>query len=122
MRAASYRVFVCLLVLLSLPQLAFAESYSCDGQVTSIGLNDNAGRVWVAYGAIGIQAICEVDATYNGVLANTCKAWLALLMAAQAQQRTIRLYYYSTTAGNPASCAGFQAWGAYSPYFIQTID
>lgn len=123
MRSATCRAFVCLTALFSLPQPALADAYYCEGQVNGLGLNNNTGRLWVSYGAIGMQAICDVDATFNGTSPNACKAWLALLTAAQAQQKTIRLYYDSTTGGNPTSCAGFQSWAStYSPYFIQTLD
>lgn len=106
------RAFVCLSTLLSLPQPALADAFYCDGQVIAIGSTANTGRLWVSYGAIGMQAICEVDATFSGTHANACKAWLALFTAAQAQQKTIRLYYDSATGGNPTSCAGFQSWAS----------
>ena len=122
MRSASVRVVLYLSVLFALPQPALAAAFFCDGQVTSIGLNDSTGRLWVSYGSIGIQQICEVSATANGIAADTCKAWFALLTAAQAQQKTIRMYYYSETPGNPASCAGFQTWTTYAPYFVHTLD
>ena len=68
------------------------------------------------------QVMCEVSAAANGVTADTCKAWLALLTAAQAQQKTIRMYYNTDTSGNPTSCAAFQVWGTSTPYFIHTLD
>jgi hypothetical protein len=105
-----------------LPLTARAEAYFCEGQVNYIGLNNGTGRLWVSYGAIGWQAACDVDATFNGVQANACRAWLALLTAAHAQQKIIRMYYDPATTGNPTSCSGFQSWGVYSPYFIHTLD
>jgi len=82
-----------------------ADAFYCEGQINRLGVNNNTGRIWVSYGAIGMQGICEVDATFNGTHSNACKAWLALLTAAHAQQQTIRVYYDSATSGNPTSCS-----------------
>jgi hypothetical protein len=110
---------VCLVFLSS---NVYADGFFCDGQVKSIGLNNANGPLWVSYGTLGIQSICAIGSTQNGVQAETCRAWYAFLLTAHAQQKTIRVYYDSATPGNPTSCSGFGSWGNYSPYFLQTLD
>jgi hypothetical protein len=117
-----YRTLILLSAFVFAPRLAAAATFYCDGHITSLGLNNGSGPLWVAFGTVGIQAVCQVDATVNGATPNTCKAWLGVLTAAHAQQKTIRLYYESGIGGNPTSCAGLQAWNNYAPYFLQVLD
>lgn len=101
---------------------AFSAGYTCDGQINSVAVGSN-GALWVAYGSVGIQGICNVEAATNGIGIGTCKNWFALLTAAQAQQKTVRFYYDSAVSGNPSACSGLQSWTAYYiPYFLQTLD
>lgn len=108
----------CVMIAISGPTLAVG--FFCDGQITGIGLN--TGWLYVSYGSVPIQSVCAVSGTVNGIPAETCRSWQALILAAQAQNKTMRFSYDSATSGNPTSCAGFQAWAAAAPYFIQTLD
>ena len=117
-----FRSLLAAIPALLLCESAVAVGYYCDGKVTQVGLNNGDGRLWVSYGSIGWQQICAIGGAVNGVQADSCRGWLSLLLSAQAQDRTVRFYYYSDTPGNPASCAGFQSWGTYSPYFVHTVD
>jgi hypothetical protein len=77
--------------------------------------------VYVQYGAFGIQNICSISPSSDAIQPEGCKAWYALLLAAQAQQRAIRIYYEETVPGNAPSCSALQGWGSYKPYFMQTL-
>ena len=121
MKTLKTRILPLSFALLSMPAWAAAATFYCDGQIGTLGMTNGPGRVYVAYGTVQIQMICAVDTPTNGTEVNTCKAWFALLSAAQAQQKTVR-FHYDTANGNPASCAALQAWTPYSPYFLQTID
>ncbi len=89
----------------------------CDGTVSSIAA-DNYGRVFVAYGSVPIQQICSISTHVGGTTVEGCRSWLAILMSAQAQSRTVRVYY---SQQDPNSCSLLQSWGTYQPYFIQTL-
>jgi hypothetical protein len=97
---------------------ANATSFFCDGQVTSVGINNNA-TLLVSYGPYQFHGICTFGATAHP---EACRAWDALLLSAQAQGKTIRVYYDSSVSGNPSTCSGLAAWGSYGAYFVQTLD
>jgi hypothetical protein len=99
---------------------ASAVNFYCDGKITSVGMNGGGGNLWVSYGQHGVQSVCSIGAPTSLTQADTCRGWLAMLLAAQAQGKTIRIYYDSVN-GNPNSCS-FQAWEVYKPHFLQTLD
>jgi hypothetical protein len=94
-------------------------AYWCDGQVSSVGLDQ--GSVYVQYGAYGIQSICSLNPSSNAIQPEGCRAWYAMLMSAHAQQRAVRIYYEESTSGNAPSCNALQQWGSYKPYFMQIL-
>jgi hypothetical protein len=63
-----------------------------------------------------------VNSTYLDFEKDTCRAWFAVILAAKAQQRSIRLYYDTTVAGNPSSCTSIVYGQQTHPYFMETLD
>jgi hypothetical protein len=94
-------------------------AYWCDGQVSSVGLDQV--NVYVQYGSYGIQSICSLVPSSNPIQPEGCKAWYSMLMSAQAQQRAVRIYYEETVPGNAPSCNALQQWASYKPYFMQIL-
>ena len=100
---------------------AHAAVVFCDGTISSIALNVD-GSLLVAYGSYPLHTVCNVSTSYSVMDKETCKAWFAVIQAAKAQQRIVRVYYDSATSGNPASCSAIVYGQGAKPYFLQTLD
>lgn len=93
----------------------FAGNYTCTGKVDSINQPYN-GDVIISsvslYGNAGGRTICNLQQPYtniNTVGAETCKAWLAKLLSAQARQANLTVQYNDNLA---QSCGGQPWWNA----------
>jgi hypothetical protein len=122
MQSALKRTLVMLIVGSLSAGAANAAAVLCSGTINSIALQANGGVV-VHYGNVGgVHVICNVSTTYFELDKDTCKAWLAVIQAAKAQQRTIRVYYDSAVTGNPTSCTAIVYGQNTRPYFMETLD
>ncbi len=91
-----------------------AGVYSCAGKVDAISQPYNGDVILISNQLFGNgvgRTICSLGGPYaraNTVQPDTCKAWLAKLIAAQARQASIVLQYNDTVAGQ--TCASQQNW------------
>ncbi|HEY6528755.1 MAG TPA: hypothetical protein VIZ65_08670 [Cellvibrionaceae bacterium] len=100
------------LILLIISFCANAGNYTCTGKIDAINQPFN-GEVIInstqLFGNGAGRTICNLTAPYtraNTVQPETCKAWLAKLLAAHARQIPIVLQYNDSVAGQ--SCASQQ--------------
>jgi len=103
------RLAIALLACLSFSTPAWA-TYSCIGTVDAVSVSPGTGIV-VLYVSGGLNAVylCNVDtnsSSANGTVTPAeCKAFLAILMSAQASGRSIQL-----TFNDSLTCTTHDAW------------
>jgi len=73
---------------LAVSSVAFA-TYTCTGPATTVRLNPGGTLAFSSAGTLTSVYICKIGETYNGVGSEQCKAILALLLSAQAQQKNV---------------------------------
>ena len=120
MRYGMVQRLLCASIAMLSSALVQASPVLCSGTVNSIALQPN-GKLLVSYGHTLLHSVCNVNSTYFDVEKDTCKAWLAVIQAAKAQQRTIRFYFESPVAGNPSSCAAITSGQETRPTFLKSL-
>lgn len=101
--------------------LISSNSYAnlCTGKLDNIILAQN-GRISIKsmelYQDDNARDICRLDAAWNGVHVEMCKAWLSALMISYTAGKDIRIYYPGTL-----TCPNVGTWeSAVSPNSIQS--
>jgi hypothetical protein len=104
-------------VLLAISSYVSAD-YNCEGKITYLGV-DNALRVNNGY---GVHTLCSLDVDSQK---DKCKAWLSMALSAQAQNRTIAIYYRDSTGKQSSTevCNSVGNWVSPSDpvYFFRII-
>lgn len=110
-RGMKYFVFTSLIF----SSCANAGVYSCAGKVDAISQPYNGEVIIISNQLFGNgvgRTICNLTSTYNranSVNPETCKAWFAKLLSAQARQAPIVLQYNDTVSGQV--CTAQPNWG-----------
>ena len=114
----SFRTFILLIVGLSLPNVAFAVNFSCDGLITDVAVYDD-GRVLVNYGH-GIHTYCSLSTTttYLGKSAETCQAWYSTMLTARAMGKEIRFSFRPSQNPGKTSCSQLGNWTEVNSYYM----
>lgn len=96
-------------------------TYSCIGTVDAVSVSPGTGIV-VLYVSGGLNAVylCNLDASSpsaNGTVTPTqCKAFLALLLSAQASGRSVQL-----TFNDSLSCTTHDAWALLTGWYYGPV-
>ncbi|CAJ0704164.1 hypothetical protein ACTHR6_25545 [Ralstonia holmesii] len=107
MRLFRHVAAICLVLLFS--QTSYA-AYACSGQVRTFGMNTD-GSVYVDNG-YGIWVVCNLHAQTN-IPPTVCKGWYSMMVAAQARNAIVDLYF-----DDGKSCTQQSSWVVLAPYFI----
>ncbi len=93
---------IALLSLIAASTVTYAN-YSCEGRVAYLGV-DNGLHVSNGY---GIHKICSLSEQPE-----KCNAWLSMAMSAQAQDRSVAIYYRDSTGkqSNSTTCSSVGNW------------
>lgn len=68
--------------------------YTCKGQVQGVSFEPKTGALYVEkIGPLQWQRLCKVNADYNGVSPETCKAIYSILLTAQTTKKEVVLWF-----------------------------
>ena len=112
------KTYIFVAVLLSIAMAIPAQAnYSCQGTVTFLGVNQNAGVVVGGPGGLPDVYLCQLNTTSpNGWLPEDCKAAYAILLSAKLSGQTVTIYF-----NDSLMCSTQPAWANYvSSYFVST--
>lgn len=89
----SFSIFM---LILGCQNVLAQQEYSCVGSIDYISQH-HAGAVHVTsqemFGDSNARKLCELNADYNGVPAEVCKAWFSKLLAAKATSSDLSFQY-----------------------------
>lgn len=113
------RVIYSTQLLLLLVTVPVSASYTCVGKMDHFQITAS-GYVQVTsnevYGDNIGRAVCNITASWKNVTTQTCKAWVAMLLAAEKSNTIVRIQYRDSL-----SCTTQPTWGdAEAPWVIDT--
>jgi hypothetical protein len=97
---------------------AHANPIWCTGTISHLWV-DNAGIVYVLPSwRQDHTAICVINGTWNGITAELCRSWYALLMTARASGQRLTVYYTQ-----PYTCDNLPRYGSTpAPGYVMLLD
>lgn len=114
--------FFLFLILLLSPLLAHAGNFSCTGKVATLAFHPLNGILQVDTG-YGVHYLCMIQAEYNGVHPEICKAWYSMLLTAKVAGKDIQQAYSQSPTG-AQNCAELGSWVIPNPfpYHVKILD
>jgi hypothetical protein len=96
-------------------------TYSCTGPVDSVSVSPGTGIVILSMtGSLNAVYLCNVDTTWssaNGTVTPTqCKAFLSILLSAQASGRSVSLAF-----NDALTCTTHDAWAALTGWYYGPV-
>lgn len=79
---------------------SIASAEYCSGKIIALYVERDGGLVIHGDWQTSYTAICDVDSTWKGVSASTCKAWLTVVTTAKVSNNDVVLKYPSHTCSN----------------------
>jgi hypothetical protein len=86
-------------------QVALAVDYSCDGPVNGVTVGPGGHVSAASAGGQQWGYFCQLGATTNGVSPEACKGMLAVLLAAQASGKSVRMWFRDSN-----NCSTYRGW------------
>jgi hypothetical protein len=84
---------------------ALAVDYACDGPVNGVTVGPSGVVSAASAGGQSWGYFCQLGTTTNGVSPDACKGMLAILLAAQASGKNVRLWFRDSL-----SCSTNRGW------------
>lgn len=118
---------VVLVVVSALSNNSWAN-FTCEGQVTYLGLNPD-GLVMMGVNGYGVWYICNITLPFAGngginFTAEACRGWYATVLAAQKSGQGIRVFFESPAyTSNGPECTALGTWVTPnpSPYHLSAL-
>ena len=109
--------FLCALIVSLFSASSFATA-TCVGNVQTLAIGPQSGWLQVSIG-YGVQYLCGISQTYNGVDPQNCRAWYAMFLTAKSTGKKVLMNFDTNVP-----CNQIGNWSVPNPipYWAEIVD